>query len=129
MFGGFAGTLSEEMGRVSGALDFARLSAQYAPSGHPIYAAISNAEHEAEYIRRLIPFYSSGNEPAPSHVVRQADDAVDRIYDAAADIRTDPSAPLPPTIWQQVKALPWGWIGAATLVAAGGFAYFKGHRR
>lgn len=94
------------------AIDFGNLSAQHAPAGSAIFQALD----AAEAVRR------SGS--------RDEDEigtAISRIYDAAADIRNDPDAPLPKTIFSvKPGTIPWGPIALVGGAAVLAFFIFKG---
>ena len=41
------------------------------------------------------------------------DNALEGVYQAAANVRNDPAAPLSPTVYTTAASpLPWGWIAA-----------------
>lgn len=114
--------VSEEVDRLDKAIDLGRITAQSAGTADPIVAAISNAEAVKAYAKGLIPFWSIDAD-APASLVSMVEDAEGRIFDAAANVRTNPDAPLPSTVWEKVKLLPWPWIaaGVGALFVAGAF--------
>ena len=106
--------------RVQAAIDFGRLAAQRAPSGDPIFDSLTAAEAELREIKDQIPWWSvTGEDPAPYFVDQGAAMAIDRIYDDAANIRNDPSAPLAKTTYEAPSRVPWAWIGAGVVAAVG----------
>lgn len=112
-------TLADAAARVERAIELGRLTAQMAPPGHRLHAAIAEAQAVADEIREAIPLlYVQTPVVFPgSRVWQQMQAAIDGIEAAAADVRTDPAKPLPTTVWRG-GGIPWGWIGAGAGVLA-----------
>lgn len=112
---------------VQSAIDFGELAAQRAPGGHPIFDALTRARSELADLEAAIPWYSTTGGDVPAYAERAAQRAVDDIFAAAADIRTDPDAPLARTTYQKEKPFPWAWVLAGVGVTVLAAAYL--HKR
>jgi hypothetical protein len=95
--------------RVQAAIEVGEITAQHAPGGHPLFDALADGREVLAWLNDSAAFLEGGVTPG---VLAYAQDAVNRIYDAAATVRTDPDLPPPATIWPEAKALPWPWIAA-----------------
>lgn len=119
-------TLAQARDKVGDAIDFAELAAQNAQPGDPIFGAIANAKQVKASIEDRIPFWSLGGDPAPAAVVDQASATESAIFDAAAQIRSDPDTP---TVYAAPKAaIPWGLL-AVGAVGLGGAAWLTFGRK
>jgi hypothetical protein len=123
------GTVRDSADSVESAIDFGTIASQNAPPGHPIFAAVASAKLEQAAILDRIPWYSTTGGEATPDVVVSAKAAVDAIYDAAADIRTDPDAMLPRTVQQAPGSLPWGPIAVGVATAIAAIVYLHATRR
>lgn len=108
---------------VRAAIDFGRLAGQRAPSGHPIFDAMTRAAAEADLLEAQIPWYSTTGDEASASALARAQQAIDDIYDAAATIRTDPDAPLAKTTYEQPTQIPWGLVAAGVGATLAVIAY------
>jgi len=114
--------------QVRAAIELGELTEQHAPGGHPIFQAVEDARELEAWLIDNAGLMGSG---AGSNVQAKAQAAIDAIYDAAAGVRNDPTAPPPATIWPQVKALPWPWLaaGAGGLILVAILFQQRGRRR
>lgn len=101
--------VADLMNQVQAAIEVGELTSQHAPGGHPIFAAVDDAREVLAWLNENAGLLASGVGPA---VQANVERAISAVYDAAASVRNDPAAPLPLTIWPQVKALPWPWLAA-----------------
>lgn len=104
-----ARTAAELVDQVDGAIEVAELTAQHAPGGHPVFAALENAREVRDWLNDNGALMASG---IGTNVRTYVQGALDRLYEAAGDVRNDPSAPPPLAIWPQARSLPWPWIAA-----------------
>lgn len=115
--------------QLADAVDFGQIAAQHAPAGDPIFAAIDDAQETREFVAEYSDTIGTVLTPG-SRTYARIDEAIDAIYSAAAELRNDPAAPLPRTLWTlPVPAAPWQWIGVAGGVLFVGFMLFKHRRR
>lgn len=129
-------SLAQAVDRIQSAIDQGKLTAQYAPAGDPIFAAIANAESVRDEIKVMIPWFSDGTTgptigPDTGRTWQELQDAINGITTAAANVKVNPDAPLPTTNWMAIlggTSLPWPYVagGAAALVAAA--VLFQRHR-
>ncbi len=113
---------------VQSAIDFGELVSQKAPAGAPIFDAVTRARGELNYVESQIPWWSITGGDATPEIVDGTQRAVDDVYDAAAQVRTDPDQPLAKTTYAKPTALPWGWIGAGAVVVISLAVYLHGKR-
>ncbi len=129
MFGDASVTVGDLIHQVETAIEFGEIEQQHAPGGSPIFEAVSDAVELRGWLIDNSGLMASG---VGSHVAAKVDQVIGAIYDAAAGIRNDPTAPPPATIWPQLRALPWPWIAAGTgglLLVAVLFQQRGGRRR
>lgn len=111
--------------QLAAAIDFGQLTAQHAPAGHPIFAAIARAEADLAQVQDDESAIGSALVPG-TRTYSEISDAIDGITAAAADVRNDPNAPLPPTLWSlPAYVVPWLSIGAAGAALALAFYLFR----
>lgn len=130
-------TLADAVARVDDAITYGRLASQSAPAGHPIFAAISNAQDVRDQLADMIPWFSATGPmitPAMSRTWGAMQGAIDGINAAAATIQSDPGQPLPATNWAGVlgagPGVPWPLLaGGAALVALAAVVFRPARRR
>jgi hypothetical protein len=111
--------------QLAAAIDLGQLTAQHAPAGHPIFAAISRAEEDLAQVQDEESAIGPALVPG-SRTYTEISDAIDGITAAAADVRNDPNAPLPPTLWSLPAAVvPWLPLGAGVAALALGWYLFR----
>lgn len=120
-------TMAQASAKVDDAIYFAKLAAQNAPAGHPIFAAIDDANEVKDWIDSQIPFYSLGGGPALPRVTAKVDEIVSEVYDAAAQIRDTGEAVT--TYAPAPASVPWGLLGAGGVALAGAVLLFTRKRR
>jgi hypothetical protein len=102
------------------AIDLGQLTAEHAPAGHPVFAAIARAEADLAQVQEDDSIIGPALVPG-TRTYAEISGAIDGITAAAADVRNDPNSPLPPTLWSlPAAAIPWlpiGFIGAGLAVA------------
>jgi len=123
-------TVSDAKTDLANTISFAQIAAQNAPAGHPVFAAIQQAQDTLAWLNQNEGIIPPTLADTP-RVAQMVQDAISNVYDATGTITTDPSKALPATIWQTATQAfsSWGWVagGAALLV---GFAWwFQGRRR
>lgn len=110
------------------AIELGQITAQHAPAGHPIFAALSDARDALAFVQSddSVGF---GWDPAFFPGSRISD-AIDGVYAAASSVRNAPGAPLPKTLWTLPGLeAPWVPIAAAGGVLALGYYLFRGRKR
>ncbi len=123
-------TVNDLINQVQAAIEFGEIEEQQAPGGHPLFGAVDDARELVGWLNENAGLMASG---VGSNVRAKVDAAISAIYDAAAGIRNDPTAPPPATIWPKVQSLPWPWLAAGAggllLVAVLFQQQQKGRRR
>jgi hypothetical protein len=115
--------------QLQAAIDLGQLTAQHAPAGHPIFAAIDRAQQDLAQVQEDEAVIGPVLVPG-TRTYSEISDAIDGITAAAADVRNDPTSPLPPTLWSLPAAVvPWLPIGAAGALLALGWWLFRGSPR
>ncbi len=104
-----AGSVDDLIAQVRAAIDFGEIEEQQVPGGHPLYGAVTDARELLGWLIDNAGLMGSG---VGSNVRGKVDQVIGAIYDAAAGIRNDPETGPRPTVWPQLKALPWPWIAA-----------------
>lgn len=114
--------------QLQAAIDLGDLTAQHAPEGHPIFAALERARADLEQLQddegmvgpALVPGTRTWNELSA---------AIDGVFDASADVRNDPTQPLPRTLFSlPTSATPWLELGFAGAALLAGWWAFKRSR-
>jgi hypothetical protein len=114
--------------QLQAAIDLGDLTAQHAPAGHPIYAALDRARSDLESVQDEEAAIGPALIPG-TRTYTEISDAIDGIYQASADVRNDPAAELPRTLFSTPKAdIPWLEIAAGGGALLLGWWLFKGKR-
>lgn len=117
--------------QLQAAIDLGELTAQHAPADHPIFAALARAGTALALLQdedAAIP----QSIDAGTDLYNTIDDVIDRIYDAAADVRNVPDVALPATLFAlpaSASSVPWLPIGLVGGALALGWYLFKGRGR
>lgn len=107
------------------AIDLGQLTAQHAPAGHAIFAALERAGQVLEAVQDEEASIGPALVPG-TRTYSMIDEAIDGIYDAAANVRNVPDAPLPRTLFSLPQVtIPWLEIGAAGAALAVGWYLFQ----
>jgi|SRR5882724_5847445 len=111
--------------QLQAAIELGQLTAQHAPDGHPIFAALARAEADLAQVQDEETIIGPALVPG-SRTYTEISAAIDGITDAAANVRNDPSMPLPRTLFElpQVE-IPWLPIGLAGAALALGWYLFR----
>lgn len=118
-------TLKQAAAQVQDAIDFGTIAAQQAPAGHPIFAAIADAQEALGWINDQIPMFSDDG-PALPTVSARLDQVVSAIYDAAATLRTSSDVP---TSFTPAPSTAWAWaLGGIAGLAGIWFVFGSGRR-
>lgn len=111
--------------QLQAAIDLGQLTAQHAPEGHPIFAALDRANADLASVQDEEAAIGPALVPG-SRTYSEISNAIDGIYDAAADVRNVPDVPLPHTLFTLPQTgIPWVPIGLAGGVLAVGWWLFK----
>lgn len=123
-------TVAQAADRLGSAIETARLWGQHAPGGHPIFAAIADAEEVADELRDLAGIEGPVVAPGTRTFAAVAN-VLDELYTAGSTLRNDPDAPLPVTAYPSVaRNIPWPWIAGGLALVGGAALLFhsKGRR-
>lgn len=111
--------------QLQAAIDLGQLTAQHAPAGHPIFAAVERAQADLETVQDEESAIGAALVPG-TRTYSEISDAIDGITAAAADVRNDPDQPLPLTFFNlPAEDVPYLAIGAGAAVLLVGWFVFK----
>ena len=112
------------------AIDLGQLTAQHAPDGDPIFAALERAQADLSSIQDdeavILPALVPG-----TRTYQEISDAIDGITAAAANVRNAPDQPLQPTTFPvAVQSIPWVPLGLGlAALGLGWYLFGKKERR
>jgi hypothetical protein len=113
--------------QLQAAIDLGQLTAQHAPDGHPIFAALERAQADLESVQDEEAAIGPALVPG-TRTYTEIDQAIDGVFQASADVRNDPDLPLPPTLFAVPKvATPWAMLAAGALALGFGWWAFREH--
>lgn len=108
------------------AIGLGEMTAQSAPAGHPIHAAVQAAREALEDVDRTMAYSAVALAPG-SRLWQEVDAALEAVYSAAGTVRNDPELGPARTIFSLPATLPpWAWIGGGLGLLALGVYLFKG---
>lgn len=110
--------------QLQAAIDLGQLTAQHAPDGHPIFAAVARAEADLASVQDEESAIGAALVPG-TRTYSEISDAIDGVTAAAADVRNDPDSPLPRTFFNLPEDVPYLAIGAGAAVLLVGWFVFK----
>lgn len=125
-FGYLSGEISptDAIVKLQAAIEEGELWAQQAPSGSPVFAALTAARDALTRLQSEAMF-SAVNLAPGSDLYAQIDTALEDLYSAGANL-TQPAAK---TIYQSAQGLPWPWIAAGLGLLGLGVYLFRGKGR
>lgn len=108
------------------AIDLGDLTAQHAPAGHPIFAALERARADLSSVQDEESAIGPALVPG-TRTYNEINAAIEGIYGAAADVRNVPDVALPHTLFAITPtSIPWVPIAAAGAALVLGWFLFKG---
>lgn len=111
--------------QLQAAIELGQLTAQHAPAGHPIFAALERANTDLASVQDEETSIGPALMPG-TRTYSELSEAIDGIFDAAADVRNVPDVALPRTLFSFPQTgIPWVPIGLAGGVLAVGWWLFK----